>query len=147
MSSCLYSQTPAYNQDLFTIVPSEQYASSYATDGPCRSPTIQGSWAPEPEKVLDVKLEGPNGAVSEIGWPACCTSTSVPPIHPELTCRYRPQVHPPKRCPTLHSHNLPNPTSPRQYLFFTHLIHHPFQPRSKLYSKVHPRSSIHGINV
>jgi hypothetical protein len=65
---------PAYNQDLFTIVPSEQYASSYAKDGPCRSPTIQGSWAPEPEKVLDVKLEGPNGAVSEIGWPACCTS-------------------------------------------------------------------------
>jgi len=69
----------AHNQDLFTVVPSEEYNPSYNTAGlRCRSPTIQGAWVPEPEKMLDVKLEGPSGAVSEIGWPACCMSLPFP---------------------------------------------------------------------
>jgi hypothetical protein len=61
-------------QDLFTVVPSAQYSTSYSDAGQgCRSDATLGSWVPLPEKVLDVKLEGPSGAVSEIGWPACCT--------------------------------------------------------------------------
>jgi len=61
-------------QDLFTVIPSEQYDPYYSLAGlRCRGPTVSGSWVPPAEKLLEVKIEGPSGAVSEVGWPACCT--------------------------------------------------------------------------
>jgi len=69
-------------QDLFTVIPSERYESFYNLAGTlCRNTVvISGSWVPPPEKLLEVKLEGPSGAVSEVGWPACCRSLSLPPV-------------------------------------------------------------------
>ena len=68
------SQCGANKQDLFTVIPSEQYDPFYNLAGlRCRSPTVSGSWVPPAEKLLEVKIEGPSGAVSEVGWPACCT--------------------------------------------------------------------------
>jgi len=67
-------------QDLFTVIPSERYDTSYTIAGMrCRSPTVLGSWVPPSEKLLEVKIEGPSGAVSEVGWPACCMSFPVLP--------------------------------------------------------------------
>jgi hypothetical protein len=66
-------------KDLFTVIPSERYDTAYNLGAQnCRSPTVLGSWVPPPEKLLEVKIEGPSGAVSEVGWPACCMS----PFHP-----------------------------------------------------------------
>lgn len=64
-----------YRQDLFTVVPSVDYEQGFGTrTSSCRRNDTLGSWIPPPERSLDVTLEGPNGAVSEIGWPACCQS-------------------------------------------------------------------------
>jgi hypothetical protein len=62
-------------KDLFTVIPSERYDTAYNLGAQnCRSPTVLGSWVPPLEKLLEVKIEGPSGAVSEVGWPACCMS-------------------------------------------------------------------------
>lgn len=59
------------------MVPSQNYDAGYATPvSSCRKNDTLGSWIPTPENRLEVVLEGPNGAVSEVGWPACCKSSS-----------------------------------------------------------------------
>lgn len=63
------------------MVPSPNWEQGYGTpSSSCRQNNTLGSWIPPANRSLDVKLEGPSGAVSEVGWPACCASCSLRPF-------------------------------------------------------------------
>jgi hypothetical protein len=113
--------------------------------GRCRK--LDGQLAVCPLSILCTSLSSSISLSFLPTSPWCFVASSSQSCRASLTSRHRSQIHPPKRNTPLHPHNLPNPTSPRQYLLFLHNLIHTHRPRNELYNPIHPRTSIYGLHV